>query len=210
MTDHLREIRNPTTPDGDAGSNPTLENAKTAGAARHPREVKPIGSIHTPSIGRNPRIPPAVSSNPAGILSQRPDGWRTARTAARRRFGSRSMSASRRQSSPDIRRVQISRCVGGCLRKASFLLSRSGIFVQFFLTDLVALDDIDVSVSHGASRVPATQGWLRPARCSWMDNDPVRPFRAQIVTTHDTALHRGGRARRELRTASSGTGECRP
>src|SRR5262249_30974671 len=115
---------------------------------------------------------------------------------------------SRRQSSPDIRCVQISRCVGGCLRKASFLLSRSGIFFQFFLSDLVAPDDIDVFVSHGASRVSATRGWLRPpARCSWMDNDPVRPFGAQIVTTHDTALLD---ARRELGTASSGTGECRP
>ena len=115
-------------------------------------------------MGRNARTPPAISSSPAGILSQRPDGWRRALTTPRTRFGSRSINASRRQSSLGLRRVQTSSCVEDCSEEGLMLCSlglQAPLNVPSSLRPCRALATRLVAMRAPQQRKPATEP-LRP------------------------------------------------
>jgi hypothetical protein len=145
-------------------------------------KAKPSGSIQNPKTGRKPRIPPQVSTTPAGDLIQTEDGCRSQRMAERRRRGSRSMSNSSRQSyrlaacgftSCSTRHRSKSACVSSATR-----LERAYLF--FMERSILKLAYCRCAAGSGASRPRANPalgsgcGGTRPGSQNFSINAPQR------------------------------------
>ena len=150
-----------------------------------------MGSIHSPAIGRNQRRPPTVSNNPAGILSQRLDGFRRKRSVERIRLGERFMSSSRRQSSALTARVWTSFATQRAEdNRFTFLLPSYAHSTEAFVEESTVFSSGEVMLN---SRI-------RSITCA-------SNFRADVVDSHEAPPRNCAMvAPKELRSAKLGDG----